>query len=165
MADPQRPAFFEGQVLAASDLAAIVDHDRTHAARHDRYLHDWGIAEGLTLTTEPRSDPDTNATFVAVILQPGMAVDGTGREVLVTSSVPLSEALFQEVNGAEPTTDEPYPVFLAGLDRDPASTPVGPDTCATGGQHSRIDESYQILFGRLGDERLVAEQRAPAITD
>jgi hypothetical protein len=167
MADPQRPTFFEGQVLAAADLTAIVDHARTHAARHDRYLHDWGIAEGLTLTAEPRSDPDTNAAYVAVTLQPGMAIDGTGREVLVTSPVPLSEALFQEVNGADPVTPapQPYPVFLAGLDRDPASTPVGPDTCSPTGQRTRVDESYQIVFGRLGDEQLVAEQRPPAVGD
>jgi hypothetical protein len=163
MADPQRPAFFEGQVLAAADLTATVDHARTHGARHDRYLHDWGIAEGLTLTAEPRTDPDTNAAFVAVTLQPGMAIDGTGREVLVTSPVPLPEALFQEVNGADPATAQPYPVFLAGLDRDPPSTPVGPDTCTPTGQHNRVDESYQIVFGRLGDEQLVAEQRPPAV--
>src|SRR5256885_12384343 len=117
MADPQRPAFFEGQVLAASDLAAIVDHDRTHAARHDRYLHDWGIAEGLTLTTEPRSDPDTNATFVAVTLQPGMAVDGTRRGGLVTPSGPPSGALFPEVKRAPPPTGQPSPAFPAGPDR------------------------------------------------
>ena len=48
---PERPAFFEGQILAAADLTSAVDYGRAQAARHDRYLHAWGIAEGLELTT------------------------------------------------------------------------------------------------------------------
>src|SRR2546430_15504766 len=64
MADPQRPRYFEGQVLAAADLTAAVDYARNRAARHDRYLHDWGIAEGLALSTEPMTDPD-GGSFVA----------------------------------------------------------------------------------------------------
>jgi hypothetical protein len=158
MADPQRPRYFEGQVLAAADLTAAVDYARNRAARHDRYLHDWGIAEGLALTTEPMTDPD-GGSFVVVTLQPGVAVDGTGREVVVTAPVALQEALFEEVNGAEPPTGAPYPVFLAGLDRD------GPAIQHTTNQSGRVDESFQILFGRLGDERLVAEQRPPAVGD
>ena len=52
---PERPAFFEGQILAAADLTSAVDYGRGQAARHERYLHDWGIAEGLELTTAPDS--------------------------------------------------------------------------------------------------------------
>ena len=47
---PERPAFFEGQILAAADLTSAVDYGRAEVARHERYLHDWGIAEGLELT-------------------------------------------------------------------------------------------------------------------
>lgn len=164
MADPQRPAFYEGQVLAAADLGATVDHARARAARHDRYLHDWGIAEGLALSAEPRTDPGGAEGSFTVTVQAGLAVDGTGREVLVRAPVPLQEAVFQEVNG-DPDAPGPYPVFLAGLDRDPVPASIVPDACGANGQRSRVDESYQILFGRLGDERLVAEQRAPAVAD
>ena len=54
---PERPAFFEGQILAAADLTSAVDYGRAQVARHERYLHSWGIAEGLELTTTPRPIP------------------------------------------------------------------------------------------------------------
>ena len=71
MTGPLRPAFHEGQVLAAADLSATVAHARAAAARHSRYLHEWGIAEGLALVTENRTDPATNARYVEVTLSPG----------------------------------------------------------------------------------------------
>lgn len=161
MTGPLRPAFHEGQVLAAADLSATVDYALGQAVRHARHLHEWGIAEGLGLLTEPRTDPLTNARYVAVSVSPGIAVDGTGREVVLTDPVVLRESDFEEVNGADRPTDEPYPVFLTAADREPAQAP-GPLSCTGGATRTRVEESYQILFGRLGDERLVDEQRPPA---
>jgi len=159
---PLRPAFHEGQVLAAADLAATVSYARGAAARHARLLHDWGVAEGLELTTEDRTDPATGARFVEVSVAAGAAVDGTGREIVVPAPVVLSEAEFAEVNGADQEpTDPNYPVFLTAVDR--AQPATGPTSCAGGAGATRVEESYQILFGRLGDERLVAEQRPPAV--
>ena len=152
----ERPVFYEAQYLAAADLSATVDHARLRAVRHDRYHHEWGIAEGLELTGDPVTDPATGISYVEVTVQPGVAIDGTGREVVVPAATALQESLFQEVNGAEPGADGPFPIFLAGLDRSSA-TSVTPAT--------RVDESYQILVGRLGDERLVAEQRPPEVSD
>jgi hypothetical protein len=159
---PLRPAFNEGQVLAAADLSATVEYARGVDARHERFLHDWGIADGLTLTTENRTDPATNARFVEVSVQPGLAIDGTGREIVVAAPVVLSEADFQEVNGSDETPANPvYPVFLTAADRAQAGT--APGSCAGGAGATRVEESAQILFGRLGDERLVAEQQQPAV--
>jgi hypothetical protein len=158
---PLRPAFQEGQVLAAADLAATVAYARGATARHARLLHDWGIADGLELATEDRTDPATNARYVEVSVSAGSAIDGTGREILVPAPVVLSEAEFAQVNGADVPTPEPYPVFLTAVDR--ARTSTGPGSCAGATGPTRVEESYQILFGRLGDERLVAEQRPPAV--
>ncbi|MDT9685269.1 hypothetical protein RND61_24865 [Streptomyces sp. TRM76323] len=162
MTGPLRPAFHEGQVLAAADLTATVEYARGLAARHARHLHEWGVAEGLGLVTEPRTDPLTNTRHLEVAVAPGIAVDGTGREVVVPESVVLRESDFEEVNGADQPTDEPYPVFLTAADRKPGGPP-GPVPCAGGATGTRVEESYQILFGRLGDERLAEEQRPPAI--
>ncbi|URM88809.1 hypothetical protein LUW75_00860 [Streptomyces sp. MRC013] len=161
MTGPLRPAFHEGQVLSAADLTATVEYARGLAVRHARHLHEWGVAEGLGLAAEPRTDPLTGARHVGVSVAPGVAVDGTGREVVVTEPVVLRESDFEEVNGADRPTDEPYPVFLTAADRRPdrARTPV---PCAGGAAGTRVEESYRILFGRLGDERLVEEQRPPA---
>lgn len=162
MTGPLRPAFYEGQVLAAADLAATVGYGRAAAARHARYLHEWGIAEGLGLVTESRTDPDTNTQYVEVSVSPGLAVDGTGREIVVAEPVVLSEADFEEVNGADQQPLDPnYPVFLTAVDRTPPAT--GAASCGTTAAPTRVEESYQILFGRLGDERLVADQQPPAV--
>ncbi|XVV15532.1 hypothetical protein ACQP2X_14665 [Actinoplanes sp. CA-131856] len=142
MTGPRRPVFTEGQILAAADLTATVEYARDAAARHERHLHDWGIADGLALTTENRTDPATNARFVEVTVQPGLAVDNTGHHIVVAAPVVLSEADFQEVNGADQPTGDPYPVFLTATDQ-PGAT--------------RVEEGHQIRFGRLGDERLVAD--------
>jgi hypothetical protein len=159
---PLRPAFHEGQVLAAADLAATVEHARGAAARHARYLHDWGIADGLGLVTQSRTDPASNARFVEVSVSPGLAVDGTGREIVVPAPVVLRESDFEEVNGADQPNDEPYPVFLTAVDRDPGVAPR-PDSCGTNAGPTRVEESYQILFGRRGDELLVDEQQPPPV--
>ncbi|MFD5391587.1 hypothetical protein ACFWMG_43065 [Streptomyces sp. NPDC127074] len=162
MTGPLRPDFHEGQVLAAADLSATVEYARAGAARHARHLHEWGIVEGLGLATEPRTDPLTGVRHVEVSVSAGIAVDGTGREVVVTEPVVLRESDFEEVNGADQSTDEPYPVFLTAADREPAQLP-GPVSCSGGATKTRVEESYQILFGRRGDERLAAEQQPPAV--
>ncbi|MDX3225184.1 hypothetical protein [Streptomyces sp. ME19-01-6] len=164
MTGPLRPAFHEGQVLAAADLSATVEYARGRAARHARHLHEWGVVEGLGLVTEPRTDPLTGVRHVEVSVSAGIAVDGTGREVVVTEPVVLRESDFEEVNGADQPRDDPYPVFLTSADREPAQPP-GPVSCSGNATKTRVEESHQILFGRLGDERLVAEQRPPAIGD
>jgi hypothetical protein len=163
MATLQRPAFYEGQVLAPADLTAAVEQARGAAARHNRYQHDWGIAEGLGLTKEQRTDPDTGQPYYAITLQPGVAVDGTGREVVVADPVPLAEAMFRQVNGADPATTQLYPVFLAGRDQAPQTVSLVPSGCGGAAQASRVEETYQIIFGRLGSERFLEDNTPPAV--
>src|SRR5215470_16564130 len=164
MTGPLRPTFHEGQVLAAADLAATVAYARGAAARHTRYLHDWGIAEGLGLVTENRTDPATNARYVEVSVSAGMAIDGTGREIVVPEPVVLAEADFEEVNGADEPTTEPYPVFLTAADRTTGSASgTRQASCGVTAAPTRVEESHQILFGRLGDEQLVADQQPPPV--
>jgi hypothetical protein len=158
---PLRPEFHEGQVLAAADLAATVTYARAAAVRHARLSHDWGIADGLALTTENRTDPGTGARYVEVSVRAGLAVDGTGREIVVPAPVVLSEADFEAVNGADRPTTEPYPVFLTAVDR--ARPATGLASCAGSAGPARVEESFQLLFKRLGDERLVADQQPPGV--
>jgi hypothetical protein len=162
MTGPLRPAFHEGQVLAAADLSATVTYARAAATRHSRYLHEWGIAEGLALVTENRTDPATNTRYVEVSVSPGMAIDGTGREVIVPEAVVLRESDFEEVNGADLATASFYPVFLTAMDREPGTAPQSVP-CGGTSAKTRVEESYQVLFGRLGDELLVADQQPPSV--
>jgi hypothetical protein len=138
-----------------------VEHARGVAARHTRYLHDWGIAEGLGLVTQPRTDPVSNARFVEVSVSPGIAIDGTGREIVVPAPVVLRESDFEEVNGADQAANEPYPVFLTAVDRDASQSQSS--SCGSTAGATRVEESFQILFGRRGDELLVGEQQPPPV--
>jgi hypothetical protein len=162
MAPPERPAFFEGQVLAAADLTSTVDFGRAKAARHERYLHSWGIAEGLELTKVPRSDSAGN--YVEVTLGPGVAIDGTGREIVVPGPVLLNTADFFNANGASPQPGANYPVLLHGIDTVPAAAPLTTGACGPASQPTRTQEGYGLTFGGLGAELSLDEQQVPDVT-
>jgi hypothetical protein len=155
MALVQRPRFYEGQVLEAGDLTAGLEYARSQEARHDRLVHEWGIADGLALVATP------HGSYVDVVLQPGLALDGTGREVLVTEAVRLDEKLFVRTNVAVGDPDALYPVMIAGSDA-PALPPPVSHSCAVA-QASRTVESYKLAFGAPGDELAIARQVAPKL--
>lgn len=157
---PERPAFFEGQILAAADLTSAVDYGRGQAARHERYLHDWGIAEGLELTTAP----DSSGQYVDVTLNPGVAIDGTGREIIVPTSVLLSTAEFFIANGASPQAATNYPILLHGLDTSPPAAMLTTGACGPGGQPTRTEEGFGLTYGALGAELSLDGQQVPDVT-
>lgn len=157
-----RPTFYEGMILGANNLNGTVDHARNERARHNRHLHSWGIAHGLTLTKEDQSADGEN--YVSVTLQPGMAVDGTGREIIIPVAellVPESFAASGVSQGADPGAW--FPVFVVGLDKEaiPSGSQIG--ACDTG-EPSSIEEGFQIEFGRPGDVQEIDEQTVPQIS-
>jgi hypothetical protein len=164
VSSPVRPVFSDGSILGADDLTALGQLDRDRDARHARHLHTPGIAAGLELTTE-ESVTTSDATYVEVTLQPGYAVDGTGRELVVAAPLPVSHDRFlgDVPNPVEDTsltnTTVWYPVFVRGLDAALA-TSNGQIGCQTGSGPRRIAEDVEIEFGRPGDAN--AEQSPPA---
>jgi hypothetical protein len=77
----QRPAFFDGQRLTADDLAAVQDYDRELRWLHNRSLHGWGVARGLTVSGERGA--------ASIDVAPGYALDSMGRELVVAEPVSL----------------------------------------------------------------------------
>jgi len=153
----ERPVFFEGQVLGASDLESSVEYGRGHMARHERYLHTWGIAYGLELSGEDRERNSTK--YKDITVSAGVASDGTGRQIVVPESERLDPELFLDLNIAREGAW--HPVFLVGRDEDPAAEPLIETTCGTT-QPRRKVEGYEITFGRPGDELELDEQTSPA---
>lgn len=143
-----RPIFSENQILSAADVNSIVNHGRDAGARHHRYLHSWGIAEGLKLQEEKREDP--LGTYVEVSVTPGVAFDGNGREIVVTETVRLSEDTFHQLNVAQSNLELNYPVFLLGRDRQLQASAIAPSVCHSG-EPTRTEEGFEITFGRVGD--------------
>jgi hypothetical protein len=160
---PQRPAFFEGQILAATDLTLGVEHGRAVDARHARLLHDWGIAAGLTLSEAARRDADDNP-YVEVTLAPGVAVDGTGREIVVSAPVRVNEAVFEQVNSAAlGPADTFYPVVVQGVDDDTGGPVLSSGRCGPNGRTMRRTEVAVVTFGRAAAERALDNQPEPPV--
>ena len=148
MSDPvERPIYSEGQVLGAADLNAAVEHARGQQARHERYLHTWGIAQGLGLTPKEKQTEVGGQTvkFVEVTLEPGVAIDGRGREIVVAEKKRLSEDDFDQLNLTVQDAEALYPVFLRGLDQTPPAPAFAAGDCAAS-EPTRAVEGYEVTF-------------------
>jgi hypothetical protein len=75
-----RVHYREGQTLAASDLADEQADRIAWRRRHNVAGHVWGLAQGLALRIDAAG---------VLILEPGFAIDGYGRELVVADSVVL----------------------------------------------------------------------------
>ena len=78
----ERPAFFDGQLLAAEDLGAMYDFHREVRWLHNRALHNWGIAVGLD-ATGAKGDR-------VVVITPGYAIDCQGHDVVLSTTQTLT---------------------------------------------------------------------------
>lgn len=152
----ERPTFYEGQMLGGADLNAGVDHARGQLARHERYLHLWGIAEGLELVGEPRKT-SAGDDYKEVTVKAGLAIDASGREIVVAADTRLPSEDFESSNvsvGQTAGADVWYPVFLMGRDaaEPPAVLAIG--QCGVA-EPARLQEEFVLEFGRPGDESSV----------
>jgi hypothetical protein len=156
---PTLPVFQEGQILSAASLTAMVDYARGQTARHERYLHDWGIGAGLVLKANPNRDSNGNS-FADVILSPGVAIDGYGAEIIVPAAYALD---YNDFQSQKITTDDPnalYPVFLQGQITTLTSNSSAQGSC-NGSQTSQSTLGYAVSFGRPGDESTALAQVPP----
>ena len=158
----QRPRFYEGQYLTADDLAAVVDYLRGADVRHGLGAHTWGVAIGLNLVEQPSAGP---ANRVDVILQPGYAFDGFGRDIVLTQPMRLAEALFGDI-AYNPAVDDPATGGKGRLvkvwityDEIAARGPApGFETCAEGDASSRVQETFRFVVGEVPQ---LVDRRAP----
>lgn len=131
----RRPSFYEGQILGPRDLERTVEYSREQDARHERYLHTWGVAEGLDLRQQDGE----------WFLSPGMAIDSTGAPIIV--SEPILFTVGQVFDDALPGEKDdgkwiPAFVFRAEAKDDPQTVA---QRCGETGP-SRIRENAQLVF-------------------
>jgi hypothetical protein len=98
--DIERLNYYEGEYLGATDFQAEQDYQRDMRRRHNVGQHTWGIVSGLDLALVPTgvNAPGSNLPEVNVYVQPGMAIDGFGREIVVLSKTQLTTDLFAAYN-------------------------------------------------------------------
>lgn len=152
-----RPSFAEGQILAAADLAQLASYPRGRDERHNRFVHRWGIVTGLALETEAAEDG-----AVRVFVTPGLAIDGEGRELLVTDRIALDAAQFKRTIGNSIDKEAAYPVFLLSQYRASGPDPSRVGPCGESTAGGAVEEGHEIRYGRPGDE--TADQVASPVS-
>jgi hypothetical protein len=156
-----RPEFYEGEILPAADLVGAVDYARGQLARHERYLHTWGIAAGLVLSGQSETDASGN-NYQNVSLSAGVAVDGSGRELVVPAAIQLDPNQFQ--TQVAPHAGIWYPVYLSGSDQAAPASSALMGACNSS-QSSSTQEQASVSFGTPGSELSLATQTASAFSD
>ncbi len=137
-----RVNYYERQFLRAQDFrdeqAYHVAMRRRHAIAH----HIWGIARGLELLVEPEG---------GIFVQPGVAIDGYGRELLLPERRAISPTVFDEIGGDRVNV---Y-LYYGRVDSDPPRP--GYDECEAG-QFTRSRELINLRLVRAAPD---ADPRCP----
>jgi hypothetical protein len=156
MSDTQaeRPRFYQGQYIGPEDLSAVVDYARWSRARHDLGAHAWGIAVGLELRAIP-----SLAGGVEVYVEPGYAVDGFGRPLIVSTAMPVPVDALGRLNlqllAGE--TSAAVPVWLRYVESTTSQPPYGFAGCEGDDAFARVAESCEVLVGA----RALRDRRDP----
>lgn len=128
------PQFREGQWLRAADLRAGQEYHLAMRRRHDLGPHTGGVVAGLDLAEVQGG----------IVVQPGTAVDGLGRTLVLLQPAPL-----RLPDRAGPGSLPRVEVWLRY--RRDAATPAGPGRRPCGpGRNSRWVEGVSVDL-RLGD--------------
>jgi hypothetical protein len=141
-AGEKRVKYFEGETLGTEDFTAEQQYLLEKRYLHNRLLHGIGIVSGLGVSIW--SDQSTPA----VIVEPGVAIDRCGRELVLTSGVSMA------LSGTEPSL---Y-LTLAYAERETDAVPVRSD--ASPPAFSRIEEGVAVSVlptAPAGDEIVLAQ--------
>jgi hypothetical protein len=87
----ERLNYYQRQHLGAQDFIDAQNYQRDMRRRHNLGPHLWGIVVGLELVER---EVEGGGDEREVIILPGVAVDGYGREIIVFRPIALDPALF-----------------------------------------------------------------------
>jgi hypothetical protein len=152
----QRVHYFQRQFLGAEDFDAEQAYHRDMRRRHQLAHHTWGIVTGLGLRQQARQgDPAARDVFI----EPGLAIDGFGREIVVLHPQPLDPQLFLAFGSV--ATLSVWITFADLETRRPADgygdcsaatgASAGAGTAAGAGAFTRLSETFGILVEPKGD--------------
>jgi len=142
--DIERLNYYEGEFLGAADFEAEQEYHRDMRRRHNIGQHTWGIVSGLDLVQIPNGGTANGSPAVDIYVQPGMAIDGFGREIVVLNKTQLTQDLFAPyVNANTPGPQTMYIwISYAQLMLQPPSDP-----CVQMNQPNafvRVQEAYAL---------------------
>jgi len=127
-----RVNFFDKQFLRVDEFRDEQLFQLAVRRRHNVAQHSWGIIAGLEITQEEG----------ALVVRPGMAIDGYGRELLLSDKKRLNAETFETLG------TERLDVWLIYDRRDGEGAPEGYGSCGQSGEREayRSPETPQILL-------------------
>lgn len=87
----ERLRYYQRQFLGAEDFQAEQGYHRDMRRRHNLTHHTWGIVTGLRLLQVLK---EGTADEYDVFVQPGVAIDGYGREIVALAPIKLDPSQF-----------------------------------------------------------------------
>jgi hypothetical protein len=110
-----RNAFFTGKLLTERDFTMEQQYFIDKLRLHHLALHGWGIACGLTVTPHPYCPQ------LRIYIEPGLAIDGCGREIWVCERIEWELPKFdtKQPPGKDPCPPEPTEPPPYGGERPP----------------------------------------------
>jgi hypothetical protein len=139
-----RPNFFPGRLLTADDLREEQEYHREKHRRLLQMLHGSGVVDGLEV--------DVASDGATISIEPGVAIDGYGREIILDDMVVLPIP-----------SDAPSPIYVVVRY---AERMVNPVPVADGGtEPSHIEEGCHVSIAPGSDDgvpvaRLIREKAA-----
>ena len=158
---PKRNAYFDGKLLVARDFTDEQDYHRGHRQMHNSLLHGTGVVCGLRLIQHP--SPECRSENL--VLEPGLALDCCGREIIVPQRVllPLKTMLERDKDLREALDGTRHlRIGLRRCDSGAEPVPVILTDCgaADAKRFSRISEGFEFVL-----EAALPAEFAPVLTE
>lgn len=150
MAKPvQRLRYFDSEYLRSYDFTDEQSYHIMMRRLMNMRLHLHGIVYGLAIVMDQDSVQPNGPFFFSVA--PGLAIDQTGREILVTAPYSLSNVLTGP--GLGPGW---YEVWICYQENETGLPAAGYMDCNTPSQYTRYEESFQITLKPVNGPGLAA---------
>ncbi len=130
----ERVHYYQNEYLGAEDFRAEQAYHRDMRRRHNVGHHRWGIVTGLELVQIAK--PNGGGAY-DVYIYPGFAIDGFGREIVITAPHKLDAALFRSFTGTNV-----YSVWIAYRELTDTPPANGYELCDNGDQNKRVHEEF-----------------------
>ena len=127
-----RVHYFDKQFLRVNEFRDEQLYQLGLRRRHNVALHMWGIVNGLELANEEGT----------LVVRPGMAIDGYGRELLLPDKKRIAPENFDDL-----ATDR-LDIWLVYGRHDNPGAPTGYRSCDAAGGAYRSDEVPEVLVER-----------------
>ena len=140
-----RNQYFPGKQLVTRDMEAEQRYFNDKRRLLNSLLHGNGIVCGLTVTAVKQSASDSTEDGVSVVVEPGLAIDGSGREIVVPEQVYLR---LSDLDGFDADTGQANLAFLcveyAEIPREPMHSIL--DNAVSGDNFNRVEETYRFYL-------------------